>query len=78
MSQNLYLLSVLLILGTILLVFGMKYFSAAVQAWARGRGEASTASARSETAAALAALQSDSRDMLARLASIEKILKEVE
>jgi len=78
MSQNLYLLSVLLILGTILFVFGMKYFSAAVQAWARGREESSAASARSDTATVLAALQSDSRAMLARLASIEKILKEVE
>jgi len=78
MSSNLYVLSVLLILGTIIAVFAMKYVSAAMTAWAKGRGEASAAAAQAETAAALAAIQSGNRQLLDRLAAIEAILKAVE
>jgi hypothetical protein len=35
MSESLYLLSLCLVLGTILLIFGMRYFSAAQQAKVR-------------------------------------------
>jgi hypothetical protein len=35
MSEHLYLLTISLLLGTILLVFGMRYFSAIQQAKAR-------------------------------------------
>jgi Sec-independent protein translocase protein TatA len=78
MSAQIYLTSILLILGTILLVFGMKYVSAAMQAWARARGEALSASAQSKIPLLLTSIQADNRQMLTRLAAIEKILKEVE
>lgn len=78
MSSNLYLLTILLLLGTIVVVFAMKYLSVAMTAWAKGRGEASTAAAQSETAAALASIQASNRQLLDRLAAIETILKAVE
>jgi Tfp pilus assembly protein PilO len=73
-----------LVLLTIVLVFGMKYFSAARQAKAlvdnhdayRKLAENATI-AQSTSAASLSALQSDAAEMKSRLASIEKMLREV-
>jgi Tfp pilus assembly protein PilO len=73
-----------LVLLTIVLVFGMKYFSAARQARAlvdnqdayRKLAESATI-AHSTSAASLSALQSDAAEMKSRLASIEKMLREV-
>ena len=39
MSEHLYLLTLSLFLGTVVLIFGMKYVSAAVQGWSRIKSE---------------------------------------
>ena len=85
MSEPLYLLSISLVFGTILLIFGMKYFSAAHQARSRAMGEeayrdlaAKAAAAQSETATALAAVKNELTDINSRMAAVEKILKAVE
>ena len=85
MAPHLYLLSICLVLGTILAVFGMRYFSAISQAKARfANGEAyrqiaeKAATAQSESATALSSIQAALANVTARLTAIEKILKEVE
>jgi Tfp pilus assembly protein PilO len=85
MSENLYLLTICLPLGTILLVFGMRYFSAFQQAKARLANDEAyrkiaeqTAAAQAETAAALSSIHATLADLRTRLAAIEKVLKEVE
>jgi Tfp pilus assembly protein PilO len=82
---NTFLLVTILVLVTILLVFGMKYFSAARQAAARIASDdgfrdlaATTTAAQAETIASLASLRSELTEVKSRLSSIEKILKEVE
>jgi hypothetical protein len=74
----------ILALATILLVFGMKYFSAAKHAPAGAASEnawrdiaAKAEAAQASSAAALAALQADVTDVKGKLASIEKVLREV-
>ena len=81
---NMFLLVTILVLLTILIIFGMKYFSAARQGRLRGAGEAAyrelaetAATAQSASAACLAALQTDLADLKGRLASVEKVLREV-
>lgn len=85
MAEHIYLLTILLPLGAITLIFGMKYFSAAQ----RARAEVASAdasreladkvvSAQSAHAASLAAFQNEFTDVKARLAAVEKILKTVE
>jgi Tfp pilus assembly protein PilO len=73
-----------LVLLTIVLVFGMKYFSAARQTKALVDNQdayrklcESVTIAQSSGAASLSALQSDAAEMKSRLASIEKMLREV-
>lgn len=85
MSEHLYLLTICLPLGTILLVFGMRYYSAVQQAKARlANGEAyrqiaeKAVAAESENATALSSIQAALADVRTRLTAIEKILKEVE
>ncbi|MDB5480982.1 MAG: hypothetical protein JWO83_2035 [Caulobacteraceae bacterium] len=85
MSPSLYLISLCIPFGTILLVFGMRYFSAVQQAKARlanddayRRIAESAAAAQSETAAALSSIEATLADVRSRLAAVEKILKEVE
>lgn len=81
---NHFLLLSILALGTVLIVFGMKYFSAGKQARLgfaydgayRGLVER-TASVQTASAASLAALQADISDMKTRLAAVEKVLREV-
>ena len=82
---NTFLLVTMLLLVTILLIFGMKYFSAARQAHARVttdtafRELAEKATAlQSDSVAALASVRTELADIKSRLASVEKILKEVE
>jgi Tfp pilus assembly protein PilO len=73
-----------LVLLTIVFVFGMKYFSATRQTKVlvdnqtayRKLAEIATA-AESASAVSLSALRSDFAEMKSRLASIEKILSEV-
>lgn len=84
MSTPIYLLSLSSLFGTILLVFGMRAFSAIQQAKVRVEREESlrqlaekSLSAESEHAAALRAMSSALADVQVRLAAIEKMLKEV-
>lgn len=85
MSETIYLLTLSLPLGTILLVFGMKHFAAVQQARARLANDeayqqlaAQAAASQAETAASLAALNATLTDVRMRLAAVEKMLKEVE
>lgn len=81
---NTFLLVTILVLVTILLVFGMKYLSAARQAHVRVTSEGAyrdlaekAAAAQSASAASLAILQADLSEMKTRLGAIETVLKEV-
>ena len=85
MSQYVYFMTTGLVLGAIVLIFGMKYFSAAQQAKARFAHEDAyrqvaekAATAQSETAAALSSIQASLSDVRTRLGAVEKVLKEVE
>lgn len=79
------LLVTILILVTILLVFGMKYFSAARQTQHKLAHEGAyreladkAAVAQTAGAAALAKLEGDVAEMKKKIAGIEKVLREVE
>lgn len=84
MAEHVYLLTIVLPLGTILGVFGMKYISAAVQAWAvksndenyRALAERLTSADR-EKAAALAEIKDEIAKISTSMASVENILKQV-
>jgi len=85
MSEHLYLLSIGLFFGTILLVFGIRAFSAIQQAKVRNASDAAyrqiaekAVTAASENTASLAFIQASLADVRTRLAAIEKVLKEVE
>jgi hypothetical protein len=85
MSEHLYLISLGVLFGTPLLIFGMKYASAAYQGRARTADEDAykelaqkAAAAQSESAASLSTIQSELSDVRTRLAAVEKILKDVE
>jgi predicted negative regulator of RcsB-dependent stress response len=85
MSEYLYLLTLCLPLGTVLLVFGMRYFSAVQQAKIRLASDEAyrqiaekAVAAESGNATALSSIQAALADVRARLSAIEKILKEVE
>jgi Tfp pilus assembly protein PilO len=82
---NTFLLVTILVLVTILLVFGMKYFSAARTVHARADSEEAyrelaekAVAQQAANAASLAAVQADFSEMKLRLAAIEKLLREVE
>ena len=73
------------LLGIILLVFGIRAFSAVQQAKARLANEGAyrkiaekAVAAQSETATALSSIQATLADVKTRLTAVEKILKEVE
>jgi Tfp pilus assembly protein PilO len=79
------LLSLGLMFGTVLAIFGMKYFSSARQAQARIAIENSSrelaqkaVAAQSENAASLSAIRAELAEIKTRLSAVEKILKEVE
>jgi hypothetical protein len=70
--------------GTILFVFGMKYFSAVYAARARLANDTALQSlaekavaAQSENQASLTAIQAELAKVTASLAAVEKILKQV-
>jgi hypothetical protein len=71
MSESVYFLTICLPLGTILLVFGMRYRALVLQARAQAAGNV-------DNTAALKAIADSLADVQARLAGIEKILKAVE
>jgi hypothetical protein len=85
MTMAQYLIFVAPLVVTILLVFGMKYFSALFQARARLANDAlyralaeKSATAQAENQAALVAIRADLARFAASLASVEKILQQVE
>ena len=85
MSEHVYFITIALPAATILIVFGMRYASAVLQARARLANDDAyrqtaekAAVAGAETAAALAAIQTSMADTASRLAAIEKVLKAVE
>ncbi len=85
MSERVYFLTICLPLVTLLLIFGMRYFSAVQQARARlanddaYRQTATQAVAcLAQTAAVLSSIDATLIDVQSRLATVEKILKEVE
>ena len=71
MSESVYFLTICLPLATILIVFGMRYRALVLQARAQAAGHPANGAALDKIAASLA-------DVQARLAGIEKILKQVE
>ena len=82
---NTFLLLTILGLVTILLIFGMKYFSAGRQARLRFISEGAYrelaekgAAVQSASAVSLAAVQADLAEVKLKLTAIEKVLREVE
>lgn len=85
MSEQIYLLTLCLPLATILLVFFMRYLSAVLQARARfGNDEAyrllaeKAAASQASSAAALSSIDATLAELKARVAGVEKVLKEVD
>jgi hypothetical protein len=85
MSAPIYLVSLSLFTGVIMLVFAMKYISAACAARARLAGDAAyrtlaekAVAAQSESRAALTLIEAELARLTASLATVEKILKQVE
>ena len=85
MSEHLYLISIGMIPVTILLIFGMKYLSAASQVRSRLASDNAyrelaekAVTVQSGNAASLSAIQAELADIGSRLAAVEKILKAVE
>lgn len=85
MSEKIYLLTLLMLLGTIMIVFGMRFYAvayrvraevASADAYRDLADKSVSAEARNETS--LSSMQTQLTDMNTRLAGIEKILKEVE
>lgn len=79
-----FLLITILVLVTILLIFAMKYFTSARQARLRVTSEDAyrelaekAASAHAESAAGLSSIKEDVSEIKARLAGVEKVLKDV-
>jgi hypothetical protein len=70
METWIYFTTLGLILGTVLLVFGMRYR-------AQMRLADAQSSAQTETVAALGAIQTALADVKTRLAAVEKMLKDV-
>ena len=85
MTTTLYLLTMMLPLGTILIVFGMRYYSAVQQAKARLANDDAyrqlaegASAAQSRIATSLAAMEAALSDVRTRMAAVETILKAVE
>jgi hypothetical protein len=85
MTTTLYLLTLVLPLGTILIVFSARYYAIVQQAKARlANDEAyrqlaqSASAAHSQIAASLAAIDAGLSDLRSRMAAVETILKAVE
>lgn len=85
MSERIYLITVALPFGTVLVIFAMKYLAAARQAHARllsadaYRSFAEHAAAtQAQTAASLASMQAELVRIGSRLGAVETMLREVE
>ena len=85
MRVNLYLLTLVLPLATVLIVFGMRYYAHVEQAKARLANDdayrqlaQSASTAQSQIATSLAAIETNLTDVRTRMAAVETILKAVE
>ena len=85
MTAILYLLTLVLPLATVLIVFGMRYYSAVQQAKARLADDdayrqlaESASAAQSRIATSLAAMEANLSDVRTRMTAVETILKAVE
>jgi hypothetical protein len=85
MSNSIYLITIGLFFGTILLVFAMRSLSAAFAARARLASDEAYRSlaekagaAQADTQASLSAIQADLARLATSLAAVEAILKQVE
>lgn len=85
MSPAIYLISLCFLFGTPIVVFAMKYSSAAYQARARLANDEAykalaekAATAQSENLASLSAIQAELTRLTDSLGVVEKILKQVE
>jgi len=84
MPEHLYLISLGILFGTPLAIFGMKYWSATQQARARIADEGAyralaekAAATQSAAATSLASIQIELTEIKSRLAAVETILKTV-
>jgi len=84
MEEHVYLITIGIAFGTVVLVFGMRAYASVQQAKARIAAEAAyrqafdqAASAQAQAAAALAGIQASVSSVETRLASVEKLLKDV-
>jgi hypothetical protein len=77
MSEQVFLLTITLVLLAILLLFGIRAYSAVQQAKYRAAGSADAAHT-AETARALASIDASLADLRSRVAVIEQILKQVD
>ena len=85
MTTILYLLTLVLPLATILIVFGLRYHAAVLQARARLANDdayrqlaGGASAAQAEIATRLAAMEANLADIHTRMAAVETILKAVE
>lgn len=85
MSPTMYLLTILALPVTALLIFGMKYYASTQQAKARQADDeahrqlaARAVDTQAETAAALSSISASLAELTTRVATVEKILKQVE
>ncbi|CAN5902617.1 hypothetical protein BH11PSE1_BH11PSE1_18480 [soil metagenome] len=84
MSEHVFFISISLVLGTILAVFGMRYFAIVTQARERVAQDNAyrltaekSVAAQAQTATALDAMSTTLADLRIRLAAVEKMLKDV-
>ncbi len=84
MAENVYLATITLFLGAFVLVFAMKYGSAALTARAKLADEVAhrtlaerSAAIEADTAAALAAIRGDLARVAEGVATVERILRQV-
>ncbi len=85
MSPTIYFISMGAMFGTIIIIFGIRFLQASAVAGADAahtdayrKLAADAVTAQSGNAATLSAIQSELAEIKARMAAVEKILKEVE
>lgn len=85
MSEKMYLLSICLPLATILLVFGMRYFSAVQQAKYRFANDEAyrqiaekAVAAQVEVASALTSIDAALTEVKTQLTAVDKVLKQID
>lgn len=85
MTVSVYLLTICLPLATVLVVFAMKYVSAALQARARMANDGAyqlladkAVAAQADNQAALSAIRAELSQVSSSLAAVEKILRQVQ